>query len=448
VPSPATQTPPPGGAATLLRERYAELLGEARDRTLALVDAVGPEDLDRVHSRLMSPLAWDLGHIAAFEDLWLSCRAGDGEPLRPELMGVYDADETPRARRGQLEYLHSGEVRAFMHDVRARSLDRLEGIGLDGDAGLDSGGYVWELVVQHESQHNETMLQTLRLAEPGVFSPARRRLPSATAAQGPDMVRVDGGAFLIGALDGLPSGDGRFSYDNERPQVEVELPAFEIDRLPVTNAAYMDWIEEGGYSRRAWWSEEGWSWRQSQGVERPLYWTADGEERSFDATRPLDPSLPVMHVSFHEARAFARSRGKRLPTEAEWEKAASSDAGAGAPRRYPWGDEPPDGRHANLDQTGFGAAPVGSYPDGAAACGALGLVGDAWEWTSSSFAPYPGFKAFPYREYSEAFFDGPYRVLRGGSWATRARVARNTFRNWDFPERRQIFSGFRCVQDL
>jgi iron(II)-dependent oxidoreductase len=392
-----TETPPRGGVGGLLAA-----LEEARDRTLALVADVSDEHLDRVHSRLMSPLAWDLGHIAAFEDLWLCRAAGDLDLLRPDLARVYDADETPRAERGSLAYLAASEVRDYMAAVRERSVAILD--GLDVDPALV------ELVVRHEQQHNETMLQTLCLAGIEISRPAHRELPTAAAPRGPDMVKVEAGPFEMGSAD-----DG-FAYDNERARHVVDLPAFEIDRLPVTVG---DWIE----------------FMDAEGAAEPLHW---------NGTAP-DPQLPVMHVSWDEATAYARFRGKRLPTEAEWEKAASWDPATGASYRNPWGDATPSPALANLDQTGHGPAPAGAYPDGASPSGALGMVGDQWEWTSSEFGPYDGFRAHPYREYSEVFFGRGYRVLRGGSWATRARVVDNRFRNWDLPQRRQIFAGFRCA---
>ncbi|MEA2352724.1 MAG: gamma-glutamyl hercynylcysteine S-oxide synthase, partial [Thermoleophilaceae bacterium] len=247
------------------------------------------------------------------------------------------------------------------------------------------------------------------------------------------------GPFLAGA------GAAGFAYDNERPRHEVELPEFQIDALPVTSGEFMEFVEGGGYARREWWSEDGWAWIREYGIERPLRWTPDGRERRFERTEDVDPELPVMHVSWFEADAYARSRGRRLPTELEWEKAAAWGPGARAPRTYPWGEDHPTPERANLDQTAFGPVPAGALAAGASAYGVLGLVGDVWEWTASEFRGYPGFAAHPYPEYSEVFFGPDYRVLRGGSWATRARVARSTFRNWDLPQRRQIFAGFRCA---
>jgi iron(II)-dependent oxidoreductase len=433
---------PLGGAEPLLGEWLRILLSDARERTHWLVESLSDADLERVHDPLMSPLVWDLGHIAAFEDLWVSGRGTGMEPLRPELMEVYDATETPRASRGNLPYLRRPEALDYMERVRERALRVLDGMDLSPGLGdLHSGGFLWELLVQHEHQHNETMLQCLQLAAPGVYSPPRRALPASPASAQRGMVRVEAGPFEMG-------DPGRwFAYDNERPRHEVELPAFAIDRLPVTNGDYAEFVRDGGYGRADLWTEAGWSWRVEGGVERPLYWSADGSERRFDRVADVDPSRPVMHVSWYEADAFARWAGKRLPTEGEWEKAAAWGRYASGPNRQPWGHEPPSHETANLDQTAFGPAPAGAYPDGASAYGVLGMVGDAWEWTASNFTGYPGFRAYPYSEYSELFFGDDYKVLRGGSWATRTRVIRNTMRNWDFPQRRQIFSGFRCARD-
>jgi iron(II)-dependent oxidoreductase len=390
----------------------------------------------------MSPLVWDLGHIAAFEDLWVSGRGTGMAPLRPGLMEVYDATETPRAGRGNLPYLRRPGALEYLAQVRERALRVLDQMDLSTGLGdLHSGGFLWELLVQHEHQHNETMLQCLQLASPGVYAPPRRALPPPPASPPQEMVRIDAGPVEMG-------DPGRwFAYDNERPRHEVDLPAFEIDVVPVTNGDFAEFARDGGYSRPELWADAGWEWRSRDGIERPLYWSAEGSERRFDRTADIDATRPVMHVSWYEADAFARWAGKRLPTEAEWEKAAAWGPYASGPRRQPWGDEPPTHEITNLDQTAFGPAPVGAYPDGASAYGVLGMVGDAWEWTASDFTGYPGFRAYPYREYSELFFGHEYKVLRGGSWATRFRVIRNTMRNWDFPERRQIFAGFRCARD-
>jgi gamma-glutamyl hercynylcysteine S-oxide synthase len=386
------ETTPLGGVESLLHE--------ARDRTLALVEPVAEADLDRQHHPLMSPLVWDLGHIAAFEDLWV-CRESGQEPLRADLAEVYDATETPRPKRANLPYLRRDEALAYMEAVQERAVASLGAVP----------ALIWEMLIEHEHQHNETMLQTLQLAEPGVFAPDRTR---------------SGGAACSGRVVVAPrpveigfEGDG-FAYDNERPRHQVELGAYRIDRAPVTNAQFLEFVEDGGYARSELWSDEAWAERERQSWERPLYWTADGAERRFDSVEPLAGELPVMHVSAFEADAYARWRGARLPTEAEWEHAASLF-------------EPERGA---LDQLHFGPGPAGPF------------VGDCWEWTASEFGGYPGFEAYPYEEYSAIFFGEGYRVLRGASWATRPRVARTTFRNWDLPQRRQIFAGFRCAAEV
>jgi gamma-glutamyl hercynylcysteine S-oxide synthase len=217
-------------------------------------------------------------------------------------------------------------------------------------------------------------------------------------------------------------------------------------------------MEAGGYARDEWWSDAGRSWladARAAGVSAPKYWFREGGEagggewctRSMDRRSVVDPTHPVIHVCYYEAEAYTRWAGKRLPTELEWEAAATWDPAGGRARAYPWGDQPPSDSLANIDQLTFGTAPVGAYPRNVSPVGCYGMIGDVWEWTSSDFAPYPGYETFPYKEYSELFFGPPsdYKVLRGGSWATRPLVARTTFRNWDYPIRRQIFSGFRCA---
>ena len=424
--APASTTVDPGA--------LVEGLVEARERTLALVEGVGNADLERVHSELMSPLAWDLGHIAAFEDLWLVHRFA-GEPMvRPDLAEVYDAFETPRAHRGSLRFLRPPQAREYLERVRERTLAVLERRGA-GD------GQLHEMVIRHEHQHNETMLQTLNLARLDGYRPPGRvdPPPGPGGHTGLEMVEVPAGEFELGAAD-----DG-FAYDNERPRRRVALSAFRIGRTPITNATFLTFVEGGGYERRELWSEEAWRWKEQYDINRPLNWSDDGREWRMGRYEPLDPDKPVVHISWFEADAFARAHGARLPTESEWEKAATWDHETSEARRYPWGAQPPNGDHANLDQLAFGTAPVGAHPAGEAPSGCLGMLGDVWEWTSTDFGGYPGFVARPYREYSEVFFDAGYKVLRGCSWATRRRVASPTFRNWDFPTRRQIFAGVRLA---
>ncbi len=349
-------------------------LHAARQRTLALVAPLSAAELERQTDPILSPLVWDLGHIAAYEDLWLNHRHGGLDLLRPELAETYDAFETPRAVRGDLPLLDTAGARAYLDEVRARSIAVLERDG-SGDRTIA------ELVVRHELQHGETMLQAMVLAG---FVEGRLASNGGPRLSGLEPVDIPAGPALIGA-----NGDG-FAYDNERPRHEVELAAFAIARSPVTNATYLNFVEGGGYERREWWTDEAWHWKEEYDITHPGARAAG-----------LDPHAPVVHVSWFEAAAFARAHGARLPTEVEWEKAATSDQLEG--------------------------------------------VGEVWEWTASEFTGYPGFVAYPYREYSEVFFDRGYYVLRGGSWASSDEVVSPTFRNWDLPARRQIFSGLRLA---
>ncbi len=385
------------------KEAIAERLAEARRCTLELIEPLDDEQLNRVYSPILSPLAWDLGHIANFEELWLVQAIGGREPLRGELGRFYDAIENPRRTRGELPILRDAELRAYLDDVRARTLEVLDEVELGEDAEdpLLREGFAYEMLIAHEHQHNETMLQLLMMVDgyelpdasglsrgaghlssgqaPGQLARRFEYPPVREMPHPPGSIRIAGGEHEIGA----PSTG--FAYDNERPRHAVELAPFEIDRWPVTNGEYVRFIEETGVEPPLYWERDEAGW----------VWTAMGRRD------PVDPDRPVTHVSWHEADAFARWAGKRLPSEQEWEAA-----------------------HDRL---------VG--------------VGHVWEWTSSDFLAYPGFEAFPYKEYSEVFFGNEYKVLRGGAWATSSEVMRPSFRNWDLPQRRQIFSGIRCARD-
>ena len=426
---------------------YVQLLTEARARTLLLVGPLPEADLRRQHDPLMSPVLWDLGHIAQFEALWLT-RNTTGPIEFVEMPGMYNPFEHPRSTRDRLPLPSLAALLSEMAEVRRRVLDRLQtGEGLEWEGPLLREGYVFQMVAQHEYQHNETILQTLQLKQGEPYrAPRSHAVPEgrAVASERDGMVRFPGGKVRIGTTDRASA------YDNERGEHTVELAPFWVDATPVTNAAYQEFMAAGGYRERSHWSEAGWAWLQEAGVDAPKYWTRDGDGwmvRRYDLTTPVEPDHPVCHVCYHEAEAYARWAGKRLPTEQEWEAAASWDPETGRKRRYPWGDQSPTALEANLDQLAFGTAPVGAYPRNLSPIGCYGMIGDVWEWTSSDFRGYPGFEAFPYAEYSEAFFGSDSKVLRGGSWATRPGAIRATFRNWDYPIRRQIFSGFRCVRD-
>ena len=433
-----------GADPDALRERIAALLAAARERTSGLTDCLDDDDLVRQHSPLMSPLVWDLAHVANQEELWLLRDVGGRDPMRPEIDPLYDAFEHPRAQRPALPLLAPAQARAYAGEVRGRVLDLVERATFSGER-LVNGGFVFGIIAQHEQQHDETMLAThqLRRGRPVLSAPPPGPAP-ADALHLPREVLVPGGPFTMG------TSAEPWALDNERPAHLVDVAPFYLDTVPVTNAQYAAFIADGGYEQRRWWSEAGWQHRQDAGLSAPAFWQREGGQwlrRRFGATEPVPPAEPVVHVCWYEADAYARWARRRLPTEAEWEKAARHDPATGRSRRYPWGDGDPSSSRANLGQRHLQPAPAGSYPAGAAPCGARQLIGDVWEWTSSDLAPYPGFAAWPYREYSEVFFGPEYKVLRGGAFSSDPVACRGTFRNWDYPIRRQIFAGFRTARD-
>lgn len=444
-------TTPPNVSAPPSKQEIADLLTEARERTLLLISGLSDEDLHRQHDPLMSPIIWDVGHIAHFEELWLTQNL-DGTIEFSEMPGMYNPFEHPRASRATLALPTLSQMTERLGEIRSRVFDRLEALEWNDQNPLLKGGYVFNMVLQHEYQHNETILQTLQLKKGEPYQPPRRiHLPAADKSAAAIGSRVHGGMVSFGGgRVTIGTNDRDAAYDNERPQYEAELRPFQIDRTPVTNGEYLDFIFDNGYARPEFWSGAGREWLIETGAVAPKHWFRDGDgwfSRVMDLTRAIDPSRPVCHVCYHEAEAFANWSGNRLPTEFEWEAAASWDPSISKSRGFPWGEASPNSKLANIDQLSFDVAPINTYDANVSPIGCYGMIGDVWEWTSTDFHGYPGFESFPYKEYSEEFFGSAYKVLRGGSWATRRGAIRNTFRNWDYPIRRQIFSGFRCARD-
>jgi gamma-glutamyl hercynylcysteine S-oxide synthase len=406
------------------KRQLVTALSRVREVTLRLVEPVDDEQLVAQVSPIMSPLVWDLAHIGWFEELWLVRRASGDESSDERFDDLYDAFRHVRGERSRLSILRPGEARAYLESVRRHALRVLEGVPLDDSDPLLRSAYVYGLVLQHELQHQETMLQTLQLSGVAYATPPHDDLRTPPR---PQDVLVPAGSFTLG------TNEQPWAYDNERPAQVVELPAFSVERHPVTNERFAEFVEDGGYLKRRYWSDDGWHWLRAERVAAPLYWErARGGwvRRRFGSSESVPPAEPVQHISFYEAEAVAAWAGKRLPAEAEWEKAAQgADSNA----------------DANLGRDSFGPLPVARRATSWVGCDCM--LGDVWEWTSSAFTGYPGFTAFPYAEYSRVFFGAEHRVLRGGSWATDPLVARVTFRNWDYPQRRQLFSGVRLAAD-
>jgi len=434
------------------RDVLADELTAARNRTLRLVDFDDAE-VQRQYDSLMSPLVWDLAHIGQQEELWLLRGGNPDRPglLAPEVDKLYDAFVHSRASRVDLPLLSPTDARAYCATVRGRALDVLDGLP-EGHP----DAFTFGMVVSHENQHDETMLQALNLRRGVPLLDRGSAIPAGRAGLAGTSVLVPGGEFVLG----VDAATEPYALDNERPAHVVDIPAFRIGRVPVSNGEWRKFIDDGGYHQPRWWSATGWAHRKQADLMAPLFWNGDGTRMRFGHLEDVPANEPVQHISYFEAEAYAAWAGARLPTELEWEKACAWDPDTNSRRRYPWGAGQPTAEQANLGGDALRPAPVGAYPAGASAYQVEQMLGDVWEWTASPLRPWPGFTPMVYDRYSEPFFDegdlvsgsfvagaGDYRVLRGGSWAVASGILRPSFRNWDHPIRRQIFAGVRLAWD-
>ncbi len=422
----------PGTLASELRasrERLARITADLDGKRL-----LGPK------LAIVNPPLWELGHVAWFQEYWCLRRKGQDVIADSIVKGgdaLYDSAKVAHDTRWDLPLPDLKATRSYQSEILDRVLRRLEREPENREL-----HYFVQLATLHEDMHAEALhytRQTLGYEDP--FPRAEAVLPKTPGPSGD--VELAGGTFLLGAS---PGGD--FVFDNEKWAHEVRFTPFRIARAPVTNAQYLDFVEAGGYSRQEWWSPEGWAWKSGPNLQAPKYWVKQDSawaQRRFDRVVALRPDCPVVHVSWHEAQAYCRFAGRRLPTEAEWEYAASWDRCTQQKLAYPWGTEAPAAGHANLESAGL--VEVGGFAGGDAASGCRQMIGNVWEWTASTFDPYPGFIIDPYQEYSEPWF-GTHKVLRGGSFATTRRLIRNTWRNFYTPDRSDMFAGFRtCAQE-
>ncbi len=422
-------------------EQIAEQVADARARTLTLLQGLGADQLMGPRLAIVNPLRWEVGHAAYFHEYWVLRQHLGEAPGRPDVDRLYDSITIAHDDRWDLPLPAMPETLGYMQDVLQRVRARL----LDGreDPRRD---YLAQYAVFHEDMHTEAFTytrQTLAYPAPAIGA-ARDPAWEAGALAGD--AEVPGGTLWLGARE----GDG-FCFDNEKWAHPVDVAPFRIARAAVSHSEYAAFVDDGGYRRPELWDPEGWDWRQQAGLDHPIYWrrgAAGWEVRRFDRWAPLPRDAAVIHVCWHEAQAYCRWADRRLPTEVEWEVAAAGEPTADgrslAPRkrRYPWGDAPPTPERANLDGGALGTVDVGALPAGDSAFGCRQMIGNAWEWTDTVFGPYPGFTPDMYRDYSQPLF-GKTRVLRGGCWATRGRLIRNTWRNYYGPERNDVFAGFR-----
>jgi iron(II)-dependent oxidoreductase len=415
-------------------DALAAALVDARARTLELVGDLDDAQWMGPMLPIVNPIRWEIGHVAWFQEHWVLRHARGHAPWLREADALYDSTHVPHDARWELPLPDRAATLAYMHEVLERVLAAIA----DGHA-----RYFHELALFHEDMHGEALAytrQTLGYPEPTLGS--RGPAPAASGPL-PGDVEVPGGVFVLGAR----ADEGSFVFDNEKWAHPVDVATFRIARAPVTNAEFVRFVADGGYARDELWSDEGRRWRSASGARAPVYWQRAGDAwmlRRYDRLVPLAPHHPIVHVSWFEAEAYCRWAHRRLPSEAEWELAATSYDG----RAFPWGDAPPSASTANLEARCGGTVDVAAHPEGDSPYGCRQMIGNVWEWTSSRFAPYPGFVADPYAEYSAPWFATPHMVLRGGCWATRGRLVRNRWRNFYPPGRRDVFAGFRtCARD-
>lgn len=432
--------------AKVAATEIAHALTDARARTLSLVADLTDEQLMGPRLAIVNPLLWEIGHVAWFQEKWVLRRRGNTGSARADADALYDSIAIPHDTRWDLPLPSRAETHAYMQEVLERILERVTTVSSNGD-----DLYFYRLALFHEDMHDEAFTytrQTLGYPRPR-FTPVPDETLRGRTGGGPlpGDVQIPGGTFLLGATPDLP-----FVFDNEKWAYPVEIQPFHIAHAPVTNDDFVSFVEDKGYLRREFWRAEGWRWREKVRAKHPVYWHRDPGgswlRRSYDELVPLEPHQPVIHVNWYEAEAYCAWAGRRLPTEAEWEVAASGEPAADGEglavrkRQFPWGDDPIFTGRANLDGYAGGCIDVAGLPDGDSAFGCRQMLGNVWEWTSTEFGPYPGFVADPYKEYSEPWF-GDHKVLRGGCWVTRSRMIRNTWRNFYKPDRRDVLAGFR-----
>jgi len=428
----------------------AAMLTDARSRSLALMqDILNQRELGP-QMNIVNPPLWELGHVGFFHDHFaLRGLYGLTDYCLPDADRLFDSSRIPHAERWALALGSREKILEYLSRVQQAMLERLP----DGGEASAAQSYVYQLTTLHEDMHGEAFIYTRQtLGDP---APSLDRYPGlADASAGPltGDVAIPGGRHQLGSDASVP-----FRFDNEKPPMIVEIEPFRIARAPVTNAEFAAFVDDGGYERPECWSAPGWEWRKQSQIHGPVYWRkadkAGWEERTFDRWLPLAPHQPVVHVNLYEAEAWCRWAGRRLPSEAEWEVAASRapspDGKALAPgkRRYPWGqslhDGHPDAQFANLDAQRLGRVDVAALPAGDSAFGCRQMLGNVWEWTASKFQPFPGFQADLYEDYSAPWFAEGRHVLKGGAWATRERLVHNSYRNFFTPERQDVLAGFR-----
>ncbi|MBZ5537592.1 MAG: SUMF1/EgtB/PvdO family nonheme iron enzyme [Acidobacteriia bacterium] len=440
-------------------------LQEARDRTLELIADLTDEQMIGPRLDIVNPLRWEIGHVGWFQEYWVLRHYRKQKPTLADRDRLYDSAAVAHDTRWDLVLPSKAETVAYIQGILERVMEREGAAGsrpqLEPERYDET--YFIRLALLHEYMHAEAITytrQTLGYPPPKVRVPqhvsdhgALSQSPGGENKERGNNFGVDlgdaeiaGGASLLGSTP-----DMGFVFDNEQWVHPVTINPFHMARAAVSNAEFGAFVDDNGYKRRDLWTNEGWQWRESAQAEHPVYWQKQRGgrwlRRNFDTWVSLEPRLPVLHVNWYEADAYCRWAGRRLPSELEWEFAASAGPALGGDitqrrRLFPWGNEPPSPDRANLDWRAMGCVDVDALPAGDSAFGCRQLVGNVWEWTATDFGPYPEFSPGPYKEYSAPWF-GDHKVLRGGCWVTRSGLIRNQYRNFYQPHRRDVWAGFR-----
>ena len=431
-----------------------DLFREVRSRTMKIVAPLEIEDYVIQTAEFMSPPRWHIGHTSWFFETLLQKFKPGYEAFSQQFLYYFNSyyegfgARIERPKRGTKSRPTVQETVAYRSRIDELTLDFLE--NLDAHPEAETIRALVRLGLEHEMQHQELLVYDIKHLLCDQYNAAIAAPPPAIVKVA-GIAEIEGGLFWLGYGDQDPRPNSKdFAFDNEKPAHQVFLQDYALDRAVVSNGDFLEFMRAGGYDDYRWWFSEGWETVNKEQWKAPLYWEHHDRQwmiRDFSGLHSAESKAnePVSHVSFYEASAFAKWAGKRLPTEAEWEKAARGSADG--LRLFPWGNEPAATKRANLLENSYwGVAPIGAFPEGESADGCHQLVGDVWEWTTSDYVPYPGFKS-EFDEYNDKWFVNQ-KVLRGGSFATPQVHIRSTYRNFFHAHERWMVSGFRCAKDL
>ncbi len=414
---------------------------EARSRTLSLVEGLSEEQLLGPILPTVNPLRWEIAHVAYFHECWILRHLGGEQPVRADVDELFDSISILHESRWQLPLPNLSDTYAYMNEVLQKELFQLDQIEFNNAA-----KYFYLLALFHEDMHNEAFTytrQTLAYPKPNFIKAAIQDSNSNQLVS--EDIEISGGRYLLGA-----ERDGEFIFDNEKWAHQVKIMPFKIAKYAVCNEQYLEFVEAGGYHNEKFWNDAAWKWRCELNLQHPIYWNQDSDQnwyvRHFDQWALLQAKHAVIHISWYEAQAFCKWANRRLPTEAEWEFAAAcipkeQEDGVMQKRIFPWGGKL-QSSSANTDSFNMSSIDVDALPSSDSPFGCRQMIGNVWEWTDTTFNPYPGFSPDWYAEYSRPLF-GCTKVLRGGAWASRGRMLRNTWRNYYGPDRNDVFAGFR-----